>query len=210
MKKVTKIFLEVVIIIVIILITMFSIKYITINKILNSQKSNMNIGNYHIEYSIALNDEDAKNMEIYKSNEKEYMKTDTYRILTNKTEKKTYFVNDINKTISIISMEDNTNISDGLNNIITENLTENFLTKAKYVFTWKVNTEMKDNVECYHIKLKNSDEIWLDKNVMLEKESIKHIDSNVNVQKIDKFEIDNVQESDFELKDIEGYTYINQ
>jgi len=206
MKKGMKIFLLVIAVVIILLATIFSIKFVRVNKIIKSQIGNLDVNNYYMK--LISNDD---RIETYRKDEKFYTKNGTWRFLVDEKDDETLLINDDKKIVYKLSMEQLSVPEDGFENLITKK-SNSFSDKLSYVFKWKIDVVTRDDVKCYHIKLENNDEIWIDKDTMLVKEYIEHDSDSgyVTNVKYEKIELNKVSDKDFELTDIDEYEVVDK
>lgn len=206
MKKVLKKVVLFVCIALLIFGCIIAIRFIKISNILKSQRNNLENDNYYMKYTKGLTDGEEIESEMYIMKGKQYIKTKNYRILEDEEDEKVYVIIDELKTVNVysISSREASIGSEGQTNILTQ-ASDSFKDKLSYVFKWKITTENKDGVECDHIKLDDSNEIWIDKETKLLKEEKNYED----ITKVEKIELNNVVKEDFELTGIDGYKIVN-
>lgn len=216
MKKVGKIIILSVIVILLILVILFSIKFCTVNSILNNMAENNNLSNLHIT-------KNSRNSLTEAENDVEtivdiYLKDDNRLFVMNGIK---WYVN-YNDTAYIVIDEEKSVLENKYAKDYGRNVFESFINdfdeislkdKLKYCIDWKISNVEIENVKYYYIEKENN-QYWVNKDTFfIEKEIIvtsqtEHSEETITYVET-KIEQNTVTDEQMKLPDFSEYTITN-
>lgn len=187
--------------IIIILFSLFLIKFITINSFLKKVSNNFNITNYQFEL--------IKNNENINPTSHRYLKKDSTLLIIPNDKVRIYMINngnnsvlgltidEINKTVNKTVLQNSEYLS------LSGNLKQNysFIEKIKMCFNWKISYEKINEIDCIVITDENNNVTYYNKeNAYLVK--------NNNFGEVKNMQLNSVTENDVALPNLDEYTEI--
>ena len=196
-----KIIICILISIIIILFSLFLIKFTTINSFLKKVSNNFNITNYQFEL--------IKNNENINPTSHRYLKKDSTLLIIPNDKVKIYMINnennsvlgltinETNKTVNKTVLQNSEYLS------LSGNLKQNysFIEKIKMCFNWKISYEKINEIDCIVITDENNNITYYNKeNAYLVK--------NNNFGEVKNIQLNSVTENDIALPNLDEYTEI--
>lgn len=198
---VKKFFVCIIIILLIIMATLFLVRFITINNFLKKVNENFSITNF--QYELVKEDEN-NTLTNYK-----YLKLDSTLLIIPNENIKIFMNYDGNNSVSELTIDEKnkvvnrTTVQNPEYFTLSGNLKPNysFIEKVKMCFNWKIDYEEVNGIDCIVITDENN-------NITYYNRENAYMVKNENIGEVINIQINSVTEEDMALPNLGGYTEI--